>query len=158
YLVALLGPTGARNGLSEELAPLAARVRRLTDVALFAGFGIGRLEDARAAADLVDRHRRLARGAGGGGRSGCAARIRPLASAGAGPMLESTLDDSLIRRLRPGIPSRVSCRRCEGQPGRRRASGALGAARRAMCPARATRSRARVGAESALRRSTDESR
>ncbi len=54
YLVTLTGTTGARAELSEGLAGLAARSRRLTDVPLYAGFGISTPEQARAAADLTD--------------------------------------------------------------------------------------------------------
>jgi tryptophan synthase alpha chain len=54
YLVTLTGTTGARAELAPTLAPLAERVRRLTDVPLYAGFGISLPEHARAAAELVD--------------------------------------------------------------------------------------------------------
>ena len=54
YLVALAGTTGARRELSSALAGLADRARRLTDVPLYAGFGIATPEHAGAAAQLVD--------------------------------------------------------------------------------------------------------
>jgi tryptophan synthase alpha chain len=54
YLVTVTGTTGARNGLSPELAGLVQRTRRATDVPLYAGFGITTPEHARAAAELVD--------------------------------------------------------------------------------------------------------
>jgi tryptophan synthase alpha chain len=54
YLVTVTGTTGARAELAPTLAPLAARTRALTDVPLYAGFGISTGEHARAAADLVD--------------------------------------------------------------------------------------------------------
>ena len=54
YLVTLTGTTGARAELSEALVALAARARALTDVPLYAGFGISTPEHARAAADLTD--------------------------------------------------------------------------------------------------------
>ena len=54
YLVTLTGTTGARTELSDALAGLAARARALTDVPLYAGFGISTPEQARAAADLTD--------------------------------------------------------------------------------------------------------
>ncbi len=54
YLVTLTGTTGARAELSGELAGLAARVRALTDIPLYAGFGISTPEQARAAAELTD--------------------------------------------------------------------------------------------------------
>ena len=54
YLVTLTGTTGAREQLSDALARLAARARALTDLPLYAGFGISTPEQARAAADLTD--------------------------------------------------------------------------------------------------------
>jgi tryptophan synthase alpha chain len=54
YLVTLSGTTGTRDRLSPDLAGLAARARTLTDVPLYAGFGITTPEQARAAAELVD--------------------------------------------------------------------------------------------------------
>jgi tryptophan synthase alpha chain len=54
YLVTVTGTTGARSELAPSLAPLAARARTLTDVPLYAGFGIATAEHARAAAELVD--------------------------------------------------------------------------------------------------------
>jgi tryptophan synthase alpha chain len=54
YLVTLTGTTGARTELSDALAGLARRARAVTDVPLYAGFGISTPEHARAAADLTD--------------------------------------------------------------------------------------------------------
>lgn len=54
YLVTVTGTTGMRAQLSPALAPLAERARRLTDVPLYAGFGISTGDHARAAAELVD--------------------------------------------------------------------------------------------------------
>jgi tryptophan synthase alpha chain len=54
YLVTVTGTTGARTELSGALAGLAARARALTDVPLYAGFGISTPEHARAAAELTD--------------------------------------------------------------------------------------------------------
>lgn len=54
YLVTLTGTTGARTELSPELAPLVERTRRLTDVPLYAGFGISTPEQAAAAGELAD--------------------------------------------------------------------------------------------------------
>jgi tryptophan synthase alpha chain len=54
YLVAVTGTTGARAGLSPELAPLVARARAVTALPLYAGFGISTPETARAAAELAD--------------------------------------------------------------------------------------------------------
>ena len=54
YLVTLTGTTGARDELSSALAGLAARARALTEIPLYAGFGISTPQQARAAADLSD--------------------------------------------------------------------------------------------------------
>ena len=54
YLVTLTGTTGARSELAPTLAPLAERARAISDVPLYAGFGISTPEHARAAAALVD--------------------------------------------------------------------------------------------------------
>ena len=54
YLVTVTGTTGARAELSPQLAPLAERARRVTDVPLYAGFGISTPAHAAAAAELVD--------------------------------------------------------------------------------------------------------
>jgi tryptophan synthase alpha chain len=54
YLVTVAGTTGARSELSPALAGLVERARRMTDVPLYAGFGISTPEQARAAADLAD--------------------------------------------------------------------------------------------------------
>jgi tryptophan synthase alpha chain len=54
YLVTVAGTTGARDDLSPALAGLVERARELTDVPLYAGFGISTPEQARAAAELAD--------------------------------------------------------------------------------------------------------
>jgi tryptophan synthase alpha chain len=54
YLVTVTGTTGARPDLAPSLAPLAERARTVSDVPLYAGFGISTPEHARAAAELVD--------------------------------------------------------------------------------------------------------
>jgi len=54
YLVTVAGTTGARTELSPALAPLVERTRKLTDVALYAGFGISTPEQAAAAGELAD--------------------------------------------------------------------------------------------------------
>jgi tryptophan synthase alpha chain len=54
YLVTVAGTTGARAELSPALAPLVERTRALTDVPLYAGFGISTPEQAAAAAALAD--------------------------------------------------------------------------------------------------------
>jgi tryptophan synthase alpha chain len=54
YLVTLTGTTGARADLSPALTELAARARRLTDVPLYAGFGISSPDQAAAAAAVTD--------------------------------------------------------------------------------------------------------
>jgi tryptophan synthase alpha chain len=54
YLVTLTGTTGARQDLSPALAGLVERARAVTDVPLYAGFGISTPDHARAAAELAD--------------------------------------------------------------------------------------------------------
>ena len=54
YLVTVTGTTGVRAELAPTLAPLAERVRAVTDKPLYAGFGISTPDHARAAAELVD--------------------------------------------------------------------------------------------------------
>ena len=54
YLVTVAGTTGARDQLSPAFAGLVERARGVTDVALYAGFGISTPEHARAAAELAD--------------------------------------------------------------------------------------------------------
>jgi len=54
YLVTVAGTTGARDELSPALAPLVERTRALSDVPLYAGFGISTPEQAAAAAELAD--------------------------------------------------------------------------------------------------------
>ena len=54
YLVTLTGTTGARDRLSPEIAGLVSRARAITDLPLYAGFGISTPEQAREAATLAD--------------------------------------------------------------------------------------------------------
>src|SRR5436305_2332934 len=54
YLVTVTGTTGARDELSPALAPLVGRTRRVTEVPLYAGFGISTPAQAAAAAELAD--------------------------------------------------------------------------------------------------------
>ena len=54
YLVTVAGTTGAREELSPALAPLVERARAVTDVPLYAGFGISTPDQAAAAAALAD--------------------------------------------------------------------------------------------------------
>jgi tryptophan synthase alpha chain len=54
YLVSVTGTTGTRAELSPALPPLVQRVRGVTDVPVYAGFGISTPEVARAAAELAD--------------------------------------------------------------------------------------------------------
>ncbi len=54
YLVTVTGTTGVRAELSPALAPLVERTRALTNVPLYAGFGISTPEQAAAAAELAD--------------------------------------------------------------------------------------------------------
>ena len=54
YLVSLTGTTGARSAVSGQLPDLVARARSVTEVPLYAGFGIAGPEQAREAASLAD--------------------------------------------------------------------------------------------------------
>ncbi len=54
YLVTLTGTTGAREYLSPSFAGLVSRARAITDLPLYAGFGIAEPEQARDAAELAD--------------------------------------------------------------------------------------------------------
>jgi tryptophan synthase alpha chain len=54
YLVTFTGTTGAREGVSPALRGLVERARSLTDLPLYAGFGISTPEDAAAAAETAD--------------------------------------------------------------------------------------------------------
>lgn len=54
YLVTVTGTTGARGDLSPALAGLVQRARAVTDVPLYAGFGISTPDHARDAAELAD--------------------------------------------------------------------------------------------------------
>jgi tryptophan synthase alpha chain len=54
YLVTVTGTTGARADVSPALAGLVERARAITDVPLYAGFGISTPEHARAAGELAD--------------------------------------------------------------------------------------------------------
>jgi tryptophan synthase alpha chain len=54
YLVTVAGTTGARESLSPAFAGLVERARRVTELPLLAGFGIGTPAQARAAAELAD--------------------------------------------------------------------------------------------------------
>jgi len=54
YLVTVAGTTGTRERLSPALAGLVSRARKLTDLPLYAGFGISTPEQASAAAELAD--------------------------------------------------------------------------------------------------------
>jgi tryptophan synthase alpha chain len=54
YLATVAGTTGARRELSPALAGLVERARRVTQLPLYAGFGISTPEQAHAAAELAD--------------------------------------------------------------------------------------------------------
>jgi len=54
YLVSVTGTTGARSQLSPAVPPLVQRVRAVSDVPVYVGFGISTPELARAAGDLAD--------------------------------------------------------------------------------------------------------
>ncbi len=54
YLVTVTGVTGARGEMPLSLPDFARRVRRVTDIPVYAGFGIATPEQAQSIADLVD--------------------------------------------------------------------------------------------------------
>jgi tryptophan synthase alpha chain len=54
YLVSVTGTTGVRTELSPALPSFVQRVRAVSDVPLYVGFGISTPELARAAGDLAD--------------------------------------------------------------------------------------------------------
>jgi tryptophan synthase alpha chain len=54
YLVSVTGTTGARSELSPAVPPLVQRVRAVSDVPAYVGFGISTPELARAAGELAD--------------------------------------------------------------------------------------------------------
>jgi tryptophan synthase alpha chain len=54
YLVSVTGTTGARTELSPALPPLVQRVRAVSEVPVYAGFGISTTEHARAVAEIAD--------------------------------------------------------------------------------------------------------
>src|SRR5690348_8722607 len=54
YLVTVTGTTGAREDVSPALQPLVERVRAVSDVPVYAGFGISTPEHAHAVAQLAD--------------------------------------------------------------------------------------------------------
>src|SRR5690348_6284145 len=54
YLVSVTGTTGARTELSPALPPFVERVRAVTEVPVYVGFGISTPELARTAGDLAD--------------------------------------------------------------------------------------------------------
>jgi tryptophan synthase alpha chain len=54
YLVTVTGTTGVRTEVSPALPPLVERVRAISDIPLYAGFGISTPEQARAVGKLAD--------------------------------------------------------------------------------------------------------
>jgi tryptophan synthase alpha chain len=54
YLVSVTGTTGARTELSPALPPFVQRVRAVSGVPAYVGFGISTPELARAAGELAD--------------------------------------------------------------------------------------------------------
>jgi tryptophan synthase alpha chain len=91
YLVTVTGTTGARPELAPTLAPLAERARSITDVPLYAGFGISSGAHARAAGALVD---------------GVVVGSRAVQAAEQGP--EALVE--LVRELRRGLDAAVEAR------------------------------------------------
>ncbi|MDH3197851.1 MAG: tryptophan synthase subunit alpha [Candidatus Krumholzibacteria bacterium] len=87
YLVSLTGVTGARARLDADLSAFVSRVRAVTEVPLYVGFGISNAEQAAAAARAADGviigSRLLAlAGAAEGGAAGDAARAGAADAAG----------------------------------------------------------------------------
>ena len=117
YLVTVAGTTGARNELSPALAPLVERTRALTDVPLYAGFGISTPEQAAAAARARGRRRRrLRRAPRGRGGPGAARALRRSAARGA------RLSDQPLRAPRARPRARVDVLEVAGvseEPGAR---------------------------------------
>ena len=89
YLVSRTGVTGERESLSGSVAPLVAATRRVTDLPLALGFGIGTPEHVAAASRLVDA---VVVGS---------AIVRLIESTGAGDSLEPELE-SFVRHLKGG--------------------------------------------------------
>jgi tryptophan synthase alpha chain len=54
YLVSVTGTTGARTGVPQALPRLVERARAVTEVPLYAGFGIATADQAHAVAGLAD--------------------------------------------------------------------------------------------------------
>jgi tryptophan synthase alpha chain len=54
YLVSVTGTTGARTELSPAVPPLVERVRAVSDIPVYVGFGISTPDLARAAGELAD--------------------------------------------------------------------------------------------------------
>jgi tryptophan synthase alpha chain len=54
YAVSVMGTTGERDRLAPSAAPLAARLKRVTDLPVLLGFGISSPEQAAAAAEVAD--------------------------------------------------------------------------------------------------------
>jgi tryptophan synthase alpha chain len=87
YLVSVTGTTGVRSEVSPALAGLVARTRALTDVPLYAGFGISEPAHAAAVARLAD-------GVVVGSRAVETAREGPAALRGYVASLRAAIDDA----------------------------------------------------------------
>ena len=98
YLVTLTGTTGARDALSPALAPLVERARAVSDVPLYAGFGISTPGQAAAAAELAD-------GVVVGSAALLAAETGPHALRDYVASLRSALDGASVQAGRSGEPS-----------------------------------------------------
>jgi tryptophan synthase alpha chain len=90
YLVTLTGTTGARDHLSPDLAGLVSRARAVTDLPLYAGFGISTPAQAREAADLAD---------------GIVVGSRPIEVAEAGPQALREYVASLRSAIDAAVPA-----------------------------------------------------
>ena len=93
YLVSRTGVTGERESVSESVGPLAAALRRITDLPLAVGFGISKPEHVAAAGEAADA---VVVGS---------ALVRVIERNAGGPALESELE-GLARELKSGFELR----------------------------------------------------
>lgn len=91
YLVARTGVTGARSDLEASLPALAARLRRITDLPLAAGFGIATADDVRSVWRVAD------------GAIVGSAIVRCIEEQGPGPGLAEAVARFVRERLLPAV-------------------------------------------------------
>ena len=95
YLVSRTGVTGEQSSLSDQVVPLARRVRAVTDLPLAIGFGISKPEHAREAGALSE------------GVVVGSAFVHLVEEASGDPSLEGKLE-TLARQLKEALPATVS--------------------------------------------------